>query len=166
MAKPSNKEWVDIWQDLAEWSTIKSRLSLTMWGAFFQPSVECEVCAKQNQNACMHWTLEVREPWALGNWTTGCPKKITLLKFIYNWTKNKKVLRQISTKHDTALSSAGQSVGAGAYKLSCFAYNFLKTLFNFGPIINEFQKSNILGHPVYAIHCGQSYFVTPPVTYV
>ena len=57
------------------------------------------------------------------------------------------------------LSPAGQSVGVGAY-------NFLKTFFNFGPIINEFQKSNFLGHPVYAIHCDQSYFVTPPVTFV
>ena len=160
MAKPSNKEWVDIWQDLAEWSTIKSRLSLTMWGAFFQPSVECEVCAKQNQNAC----LEVREPWATE--LQGIPKKLPFWNSFIIGPKLKKVLRQISTKHDTALSSAGQSVGAGAYKLSCFAYNFLKTFFNFGPIRNEFQKGNFLGHPVYAIHCDQSYFVTPPVTFV
>ena len=35
----------------------------------------------------MHWTLEVREPWATE--LQGVPKKITLLKFIYNWTKIK-----------------------------------------------------------------------------
>ena len=129
-------------------------------------STKCRVCSLcQTKPKCLH-VLDPGSKRTLGHWTTGCPKKITLLKFIYNWTKNKKVLRQISPKHDTALSPAGQSVGAGAYKLSCFAYNFLKTFFNFDPIINEFQKSNFLGHPVYAIHCDQSYFVTPPVTFV
>ena len=40
-----------------------------------------------------------------------------------------------------------QSVGLW-WELSCFVFFFLKTFFNFGPIINEFQKGHFLGHPV------------------
>ena len=55
---------------------------------------------------------------------------MTLLKFIYNWTKIKEGFQ----KNQSPTLCTRSRVGSA----SCFVYSFLVTLLYFGPIINEF----------------------------